>query len=100
MLTGQQIAAARKSKGMTQTELANAHGVSTEAVSKWEKDAQLDECHTAGIAVSTFLKHQGGENVFDIPLIDWNGNGQIDYSDVAQTIAMNDSNDSDDEEDE
>ena len=39
MLTGQQIAEARKSKGMTQTELANALGVSTEAVSKWEKDA-------------------------------------------------------------
>ncbi len=39
MLTGQQIAEARKRKGMTQTELANALGVSTEAVSKWEKDA-------------------------------------------------------------
>ena len=37
--------------------------------------------------------------MFDIPMIDWNGNGQIDYSDVSQTLAMNDSNDSDDEED-
>ena len=39
------------------------------------------------------------KKLFDIPLIDWNGNGQIDYSDIAQTLAMNDSNDSDDEED-
>ena len=37
--------------------------------------------------------------MFDIPLIDWNDNGQIDCSDIAQTLAMNDSNDSDDEED-
>ena len=39
--------------------------------------------------------------MFDIPLIDWNGNGEIDYSDIAQTLAMNDSlkdEDSDDEE--
>ena len=25
--------------------------------------------------------------MFDIPLIDWNGNGEIDYSDIAQTLA-------------
>ena len=37
--------------------------------------------------------------MFDIPLIDWNGNGEIDYSDIAQTLAMNEANDSDDEED-
>ena len=37
MLTGQQIAEARKAKGMTQTKLADMIGVSTEAVSKWEK---------------------------------------------------------------
>ena len=38
--------------------------------------------------------------MFDIPFIDWNGNGQIDYSDIAQTLAMNEANDNDDEEDE
>ena len=37
--------------------------------------------------------------MFDIPLIDWNGNGKIGYFDVAQNLAMNDSNDSDDAED-
>lgn len=39
MLTGQQIAEARKAQGMTQAKLANKVGVSTEAVSKWEKGA-------------------------------------------------------------
>ena len=37
MLTGQQIAEARKKKGLTQTALADIMHVSTEAVSKWEK---------------------------------------------------------------
>ena len=39
--------------------------------------------------------------MFDIPLIDWNGNGEIDPSDIAQTLAMNEAlnNDDDDEED-
>lgn len=39
MLTGQQIAIARKAKGLTQADLANIMSVSTEAVSKWEKGA-------------------------------------------------------------
>ena len=38
MITGKQISAARKSLGMTQAKLADKLGVSTEAVSKWEKD--------------------------------------------------------------
>lgn len=38
-------------------------------------------------------------NVFDIPLIDWNGNGEIDSSDVAMTLAMNDANGDDEDED-
>ena len=37
MLTGQQIAEARKKKGLTQTALADIMHVSTESVSKWEK---------------------------------------------------------------
>ena len=38
MITGKQIAEARKAKGYTQAKLADEIGVSTEAVSKWEKD--------------------------------------------------------------
>jgi hypothetical protein len=37
--------------------------------------------------------------VFDIPLVDWNCNGEIDSSDIAMTLAMKDSNDSDEEND-
>ena len=39
MITGKQISSARKSQGLTQAKLADVLGVSTEAVSKWEKDA-------------------------------------------------------------
>lgn len=38
MLTGKQISEARKNKKLTQVQLANKMHVSTEAVSKWEKD--------------------------------------------------------------
>ena len=37
MISGKQIAEARKARGLTQTQLANKIGVSTESVSKWEK---------------------------------------------------------------
>ena len=39
MLTGKQILAARKAKGWSQARLADKVGVSTEAVSKWERDS-------------------------------------------------------------
>ena len=39
MVVGQQIAEARKAKGMTQASLADEVGVSAEAISKWEKGA-------------------------------------------------------------
>lgn len=38
MPTGKQIATARKAKGLTQAQLAELVGVSSEAVSKWERD--------------------------------------------------------------
>lgn len=36
---GSRISKYRKAKGMTQEELANIMGVSSQAVSKWENDA-------------------------------------------------------------
>lgn len=35
--TGEQIAAARRAKGLTQKQLADAFGVTDKAVSKWER---------------------------------------------------------------
>ena len=35
-----------------------------------------------------------------IPLIDWNGNGRIDSSDIATSLAMGMGENDDDEEDE
>lgn len=35
--TGEQIAAARRAKGLTQKQLADALGVTDKAVSKWER---------------------------------------------------------------
>ena len=40
---GNRIAKYRKNKGMTQEELANAMGVSSQAVSKWENDASCPD---------------------------------------------------------
>ena len=34
-----------------------------------------------------------------IPLIDWNGNRRIDPSDIAQTLAMNEAMEQEDEDD-
>ena len=47
MLTGKQIASARKAKGWTQAQLAELIGVSSEAVSKWERDVYEPEATNA-----------------------------------------------------
>ena len=68
MITGKQISAARKSLGMTQAKLADKLGVSTEAVSKWEKDVYAPSAeneekiyHVLGIA-------RAGDNRRDVVL--------------------------------
>ena len=43
MTTGQKIARLRRERGMTQDGLADALGVSRQAVSKWESDAAFPE---------------------------------------------------------
>ena len=40
---GNRISKYRKEKGMTQEELANKMGVSSQAVSKWENDASCPD---------------------------------------------------------
>ena len=59
---GSRIAKYRKAKGMTQEELANQLGVSSQAVSKWENDASCPDisllprlCHTLGISTDALL---------------------------------------------
>lgn len=47
MPTGSQIAAARKRKGWTQAKLAEMLGVSSEAVSKWERDVYAPDQENA-----------------------------------------------------
>ena len=59
---GNRIAKFRKAKGMTQEELANVMGVSSQAVSKWENDASCPDisllpqlCKTLGISSDELL---------------------------------------------
>lgn len=59
---GNRIAKFRKAKGMTQEELANKLGVSSQAVSKWENDASCPDigllptlCRTLGITADELL---------------------------------------------
>ena len=57
MLTGKQIAEARKRKGWTQAKLAEKLGVSSEAVSKWEHDAYIPEKHNEQILSEVLELH-------------------------------------------
>lgn len=59
---GNRIAKYRKAKGLTQEELANRVGVSSQAVSKWENDASCPDisllpqlCQTLGISSDELL---------------------------------------------
>ena len=65
---GSRIAKYRKAKGMTQEELANQLGVSSQAVSKWENDASCPDisllprlCQTLGISTDAVLMGKTNE---------------------------------------
>lgn len=65
---GSRIAKYRKAKGMTQEELANQLGVSSQAVSKWENDASCPDisllpqlCQTLGISTDALLMGKTNE---------------------------------------
>jgi len=62
MTMGQRIAMLRKGKSMTQEQLADAMGVSAQAVSKWENDVSCPDiallpqlAKTLGVTVDTLL---------------------------------------------
>ncbi len=65
---GSRISKFRKAKGMTQEELANMLGVSSQAVSKWENDASCPDisllpqlCKTLGVTTDELLTGKNDE---------------------------------------
>ena len=65
---GNRISKYRKARSMTQEELANALGVSSQAVSKWENDASCPDisllpqlCRTLGITTDELLTGKTSE---------------------------------------
>ena len=68
MITGKQISAARKSLGMTQAKLADKLGVSTEAVSKWEKDVYAPSAENEEKIYRVLGIARAGDNRRDVVL--------------------------------
>ena len=68
MITGKQISDARKSMGMTQAKLADKLGVSTEAVSKWEKDVYAPSPENEEKIYRVLGITRAGENRRDVVL--------------------------------
>ena len=65
---GSRIAKFRKAKGLTQEELANQLGVSSQAVSKWENDASCPDisllpqlCRVLGVTTDELLTGKNDE---------------------------------------
>ena len=65
---GARIAKYRKAKGLTQEELANKLGVSSQAVSKWENDASCPDisllpqlCQVLGVSTDELLTGKNNE---------------------------------------
>lgn len=71
---GNRIAKFRKAKGMTQEELANQLGVSSQAVSKWENDASCPDisllpqlCKVLGVTTDELLTGKN-DDVIMVPV--------------------------------
>ncbi len=87
MLLGNKIAELRKEKGMTQEALANALGVSNQAVSKWEANQSCPDIQLLpqiadffGVSLDSLFGrevHQEEKDECDAPWVPWEDDGKL-----------------------
>ena len=87
MLLGNKIAELRKEKGMTQEALANALGVSNQAVSKWEANQSCPDIQLLpqiadffGVSLDSLFGrevHQEEKDECDAPWLPWEDDGKL-----------------------
>ena len=87
MNIGNNIAALRKEKSITQEELANILGVSAQAVSKWENNSSCpdvalltDIADYFGVTVDALLRAQGDEITSEQPQVDTSSQAQNNFN--------------------
>ena len=87
MNIGNNIAALRKEKGITQEELANILGVSAQAVSKWENNSSCpdvalltDIADYFGVTVDALLRAQGDEITSVQPQVNTSSQAQNNFT--------------------
>lgn len=87
MNIGNNIAALRKEKGITQEELANILGVSAQAVSKWENNSSCpdvalltDIADYFGVTVDALLRAQGDEITSTQPQVNTSSQTQNNFN--------------------
>ena len=87
MNIGNNIAALRKEKGITQEELANILGVSAQAVSKWENNSSCpdvalltDIADYFGVTVDALLRAQGDEITSAQPQVTTSSKAQNNFT--------------------
>ena len=82
---GKNIAALRRAAGMTQEMLAFRLGVSSQAVSKWERQLSFPDlsllpviAEVFGVSIDTlFLGGQSGEGLLPVDGLPWEDDGQL-----------------------
>lgn len=87
MNIGNNIAALRKEKSITQEELANILGVSAQAVSKWENNSSCpdvalltDIADYFGVTVDALLRAQGDEITSEQPQVNTSSQAQNNFN--------------------